>query len=378
MSGGVRRIILAAAGLACSAVGFPADEPPGRPPAVVKAESLPEWDARFRLSDGWVGGDGAYSVPVSDTRALWFFGDTWVGSVRGGKRVGVAMANNTAAVQDGTGDKATLTFAVRKDAASGKPAAIFAPPDGKGWFWPLGGIHLAGKLHVFLVQVEKTAEPGAFGFRLVGQWLGVVANPGDEPTAWKAEYRQLPFATFGPERHVSFGSAALAAGEFVYVYGYEEKPGKPFRARRMLAARAPAGKLAEFSEWRFFSNGEWKPGVKDATPLADNVAVEFSVSRVPGLKKYAAVYTENGIGERVVGRFAERPEGPWSEPVVLYRCPEMKRDKKVFTYAAKAHPHLAAGENELVVSYCVNSFELAPVINDATLYWPTFVRVVLK
>ena len=55
----------------------------------------------------------------------------------------------------------------------------------------------------------------------------------------------------------------------------------------------------------------------------------------------------------------------------------MKKDKKVFSYAAKAHPHLASG-NELVVSYVVNSFELGPVINDATLYWPTFVRVTLK
>jgi hypothetical protein len=95
------------------------------------------------------------------------------------------------------------------------------------------------------------------------------------------------------------------------------------------------------------------------------------------LKRYAAVYTELGLSDRIVARFAESPEGPWSEAVLLYLCPEMKRDKKVFSYAAKAHPHLARG-NELVVSYVVNSFELGPVVNDATLYWPTFVRVALR
>ena len=92
---------------------------------------------------------------------------------------------------------------------------------------------------------------------------------------------------------------------------------------------------------------------------------------------YALVYSENGLSPRILGRFAESPEGPWSAPVLLHTCPEMKADKKVFTYAAKAHPHLG-GERELVVSYVVNSFDLAPVINDATLYWPRFVRVTLK
>ena len=55
----------------------------------------------------------------------------------------------------------------------------------------------------------------------------------------------------------------------------------------------------------------------------------------------------------------------------------MKRDKRVFSYAAKAHPHLA-GDSELVISYCVNAFDLGTVVNDATLYWPSFVRVTLK
>ena len=101
------------------------------------------------------------------------------------------------------------------------------------------------------------------------------------------------------------------------------------------------------------------------------------MSYLPGLKKYALVTTENGLSDRIVGRFATSPEGPWSKPVVLYTCPEMKKDKKVFTYAGKAHPHLASG-NELVITYAVNSFELAPVLNNAELYWPRFVRVTLK
>jgi hypothetical protein len=97
---------------------------------------------------------------------------------------------------------------------------------------------------------------------------------------------------------------------------------------------------------------------------------------VPGGKGFVAVYTENGLGERIMGRFADAPGGPWSEPVLLYRCPEMAKDKGVFTYAAKAHPWAARGQ-ELLVSYCVNSWEFARLFRDETVYRPKFVGVQL-
>jgi hypothetical protein len=55
----------------------------------------------------------------------------------------------------------------------------------------------------------------------------------------------------------------------------------------------------------------------------------------------------------------------------------MKMDRKVFTYAGKAHSHLSMG-NDIVITYAVNSYDLAPVINNAELYWPRFVRVTLR
>jgi hypothetical protein len=359
--------------VACLALAGRADPPP----AVVKAEPLPAWDAKVRRTDGWVGGDGAYSVAVSPTRTLWLFSDTWVGSVRGGKRTGVTMVNNSAAVQDGHGADAKLTFVVRKD-GDGKPASLLTPSDGRGWFWPFAAACHGGKLYLFLAQMEKADGPAAFGFQAVGQWLGVVANPADDPTAWKITQHKLPWAEFTADRKLGFGSAVLAVGKDLYVYGYEERPRKGwFPARRMVLARVPTDKVDDFKAWRFLTADGWKPEPKGLKPLADDLAVEYSVTHLPGLKRYAAVYTELGLSDRIVARFAESPEGPWSEAVLLYKCPEMKRDKKVFSYAAKAHPHLADG-NELVVSYVVNSFELGPVINDASLYWPTFVRVTLK
>ncbi len=349
---------------------------PPEPPSVAKAEPDAALTATFRRADGWVGGDGAFSVPLSDQRALWLFSDTWVGTVRAGKRKDVTMVNNTVGVQDGTGPDAKLTFVVQKT-AGGKPTALFTPPDGKGWFWQFAGHYADGKLHVFLPRLEKTKDPGAFGFKSVDLWLGTVSNPDAEPTKWKTTYAKVPFAEFGDKRKRAFGSAVLTVGDHAYVYGYEETPTKLFPERKLLVARVATNQLADFDAWRFLANGEWKKDATAASGSAGGLGSEFSVTYLPGLKRYALVYTESGLSDRIVGRFAPSPEGPWSEPVLLYTCPEMKTDKKVFSYAAKAHPHLAAG-NELVISYVVNAFELGPVINNADLYWPNFVRVVLK
>jgi hypothetical protein len=94
---------------------------------------------------------------------------------------------------------------------------------------------------------------------------------------------------------------------------------------------------------------------------------------LPGGKGYVLVYTENGLGDRVLGRFSNAPEGPWSAPVLLYKCPEMGKDKGVFSYAGKAHPW--AAKDELLISYCVNTWEFARLFREEGVYRPLFVRV---
>jgi hypothetical protein len=345
-------------------------------PSIVKAEPAPELDLKFHRTDGWIGADGAFSVPVSEKRALWLFSDTWVGSIRNGKRTNVAMVNNTVGVQEGTGRDAKLTFSIART-DDGKPKALFTPADGRGWYWLFAGAQTGDKLHVFLPRFEKTSDHGAFGFRSIDLWLGTVDNPGEVPTSWKIHYSKVPCADFTAERKRLFGSALLRVDDFIYIYGYDEKPGRPFPSRKLLVARVPAEKLADFTSWQFLADGMWKVNATEGVGLFDNLATEFSVSYLPGFKQYVLVYTEKGLSDRIIGRFSTSPGGPWSEPVLFYTCPEMKQNKKVFTYAAKAHPHVAVG-NELVLSYVVNAFELGPVIENAELYWPRFVRVGLK
>src|SRR3954468_15515563 len=48
---------------------------------------------------GFLGADGAASVPLDHSKVLWIFGDTVIGSIRGGKREG-PMIHNSIALQD--------------------------------------------------------------------------------------------------------------------------------------------------------------------------------------------------------------------------------------------------------------------------------------
>ncbi len=341
-------------------------------PVVESAVPVAEWDAKFARTEGWNGADAAYSIPVSSTRAVWLFGDTWIGAVKQNKRSGSKMVNNTIGIQEGE----KLTFPIRRDAAD-RPLAHFIPADGRGFLWPLDGTFYDGKLYLFLAQVEHTKEPGAFGFKQIAQWLGVVSNPADDPLDWKLTQTKLPFCEFSEKRTRTFGSAVMQADGFAYVYGIEEHAKARLGGKSAVLARVPLAKLADLDSWVFRSEGAWKPWGDAAAklePVFGGTASEFSVSFLPAFKKCVAVYTEFGLSEKIVARFADTPEGPWSASTLLFKCPEVKGDKQLFAYAAKAHSHLS-GEKDLVVTYCVNAFDWTRVINDVRLYRPRFVKV---
>ena len=63
-------------------------------------------------------------------------------------------------------------------------------------------------------------------------------------------------------------------------------------------------------------------------------------------------------------------------PVLLYTCPEMKKDKGVFSYAGKAQSWATEG-NVLLVCYCVNSWKFSQLFQDESIYRPRFAHVTL-
>jgi hypothetical protein len=337
----------------------------------LSVEPLPLYDAAFERTSGWTGGDGAYSTDLGGDRVLWMFGDTFVGRVQDGRRVDSRLINNSAAIQTGREPAAAaMAFAYRTLTDSG-PTAFLQPADGAGWLWPYHAVRTAEGLFLFLLQIEPAEGPAAFGFKLVSTWLGKVTNPDDPPERWQVSQQKIPW---GHERRL-FGSAVLLQGGTCYIYGTVDDAAGGLMAKHMIAARVPADKLGDFSAWRFFAGGDWVAEVDRAGRVCENVASEFSVSYQPAAGRYVLVYTESGLSADIVLRFAPRPEGPWDEPVQVFRCPEVGWDSRVFCYAAKGHPELAAAADELIVTYMANATDFALLESDARLYRPRFLRV---
>lgn len=336
----------------------------------------PEYENLFRNGSGWIGADGDFSIALGKDRVLWLFSDTFVGSVKAGRRADCAMINNSIGIQH-LGPKASVEFFYGRD-ENGSPRSFVFPERGKGHFWLFHGALTAKGLYVFLMRVETVGE-GAFGFRGTGMTLGHVSNPQDPPERWSVTQAELDCCRHTPDGSIFYGSSVLKHGGYVYVYGVDSmvRDGRK-RLGAMVLARAPEAEIGRPDAWRFLSGGKWAGASATPDALCEGMASEYSVSYLPALGRYVAVYTTGGILGRIAVRTAPKPEGPWAEAVEVYECPDAKWHENTFSYAAKAHPELATSPDELIVTYATNSTRFADLIEDARLYWPRFVRVTLK
>jgi len=344
----------------------------------INAVPAPGYEALFRRTAGWVGADGDYSIPLSKDRVLWLFSDTFVGKVEERHRKDCVMINNSAAIQRLDQDaRVEFYYGVNAD---GSPKSLITPDSGEGYFWLFHGALVGENLYLFLMRIVNTGGNSAFAFRGTGVSLGHVANPHDPPNKWKMTQQNLGCCKYTKNGDISFGSALLKDGSYIYIYGFDSTHTDPTgsRGNAMIAARAPKNQLGDPKTWRFLSGGKWIEDSARCDPLCYGIATEFSVSYLPAIGKYVCVYISGGIFGQIAVRLSPKPEGPWSDPTIVYDCPDKHWHEKTFSYAAKAHPELSLTPNELIVTYATNSMTFSDLIEDARLYWPRFVRLVFE
>src|SRR6267378_5025079 len=117
---------------------------------------LPE----FNYTDGWLGADDAYSIPLTSTESLWLFGDTFVGTAETKLRnQAKTMVHNSVGISKcEQGKNCTLRY-FWKAPNSPKPRSFFDTGTDELYYWPLDGF-LAGKaLYLSLLAVRN--KPGA-------------------------------------------------------------------------------------------------------------------------------------------------------------------------------------------------------------------------
>ena len=339
------------------------------PLTVVDARPDDVMNAKFASTDGWIGADAVYSIPLPDDSTLWIFGDTLVGRIRDGKRQDVGMVNNSFARQRGWGPEADVRLLLNRD-SDGEPTSYVVPEDQPGYFWIWDGIVEGGKLYAFTTRLTSPGTISAFDWKLMDQSLLVIDNPLDDPATWRVQQLDLPFGIFTDDYEALWGLDVIRAGAHLYIYGTtRRKNGDP---RSLVVARVAPQELTDFSRWRFRNGSSWGTDSRQADALASGVGTEGSITWLPDRRKYVYVYSPP-LDPNIQMRTSETPIGPWSQPVTIYTCPEAAWDQNIFCYAGKARL-VPRTTDELLISYATNSFDmLTDVTEDARVYQPRFV-----
>lgn len=401
-----------------------------------RATAFPAWTDLFDRTDpdgtGWLAADGIYSVALNGAEydraaaaaapTLLWFSDTIVGTFEDGSRGETTLVNNSLAVIEPfegvvpPGDHCHFHHATD---ANGDPAAVFEPDtpsaaDGH-WYWPKGGfVDAGGAVRFFAMRMRDTGD-GTFGFAADGMALLTIERGslapivpsipgGGDPDdgallAEPADQTELPlYEPGGPDvGSKQIGDAVLvnteAAGApdpdgYLYVYGLEDLQRETERGnadKGLLVARVRPGEVADPGAWRFWDGSAWATELGAAAPVANRAGDEMSVTPLSD-GQYLHTFQLDTTTDHVAINVADRPQGPFGEPRLIYDSPVPERfaeagNEGVFAYNAKAHPHLSP-PGELLVSYNVNDTSNG-LSGDSDIYdeWidevyqPRFVRL---
>ena len=354
------------------------------------AERAPEWDAVFDRTSGWTGADGIYAIPLSGREAwsapdpektLFLFGDTFIGDVGPDdqRQSGTTMVNNTLGLLDGRSADDPIRFIWRRD-QDGDPTAAVVPatPDTEpgDWYWFVDGIALGDKVQVLAMRMGL-GDGGVFNFAVKG--MTMISHPlssGIDAASVEQVDAPLFVTGNGARGDIIVGGSVMAnladagapaADGFVYIYGTQNDA----LNKQLVAARVAPSDFEDFSAWRFWDGAQWVDQVEAIAPITGRISSEFSVSPLPD-GRFILVFQVDGLGKEVGVRIGSSPVGPFGPVRNVWYTPEADVDPDVYTYNAKAHPHLSP-PGSLLISYNVNTFDFVDHLLHADIYRPRFV-----
>jgi hypothetical protein len=338
------------------------------PQATRESGVLPD----FSYTQGWLGADDAYSIPLTLSKSLWLFGDTFVGGSDTKLRSQAkAMVRNSIGISDcEPGGSCRMQYFWRK--ADAKPRSFFDSGTDAQWYWPLDGFRQGNTVYISLLAVRN--RPGAsakdaFGFEITGTKLAIVRSIHKPPENWGITIRDLT------DGHLWPGVSLVPAGRYVIWYTQvSEGEGRG----HMTVMRVPRGRMVQPSgNWQYLrKDGQWRNGLagEDSMHVIEQPISEMSVRYHPSIGKWLALSQAPEFpSPGAVARSADSPIGPWSDPHTVYEFPEMKRetpgyDKDTFCYAVKEH--IEFSDVKIALTYACNSMVFTKVVADMNIYRP--------
>ena len=179
---------------------------------------------------------------------------------------------------------------------------------------------------------------------------------------------------------------------YIYAYGLKSyrQSGWPYLTIKFpIAARVLPSELGDVSKWRFWDGTNWVDDMTKCANIEDDedgmVSSEYSVTYMEDgvfAGKYVMAFTEFTMSTQLSIATSDTPWGPFSnksDKKIIYYCPdvisirETNNDRDIYSYNAKAHPHLSE-KDELLISYNLNSMRFDDRVSFEHIY-PQFVTL---
>ena len=250
------------------------------------------------------------------------------------------------------------------------------PDDKPCWHWPGTGFMRDGRLYLLMMRLTSVSgRSDAFGFATTGTTLFRIANPLGRPDKWRMDKTQLGVN----DPHFAVNAACLVEGDHLMLLGHDDGPQGIWRRRVAMLCRLPLAALdgpEPGARIEYYGADEkWSLSREKPMPLFSPGVTETSLHYDPVRKRYITALVKPFTRDLCIVS-AEKLTGPWTEPQKVYDIPQAMVGAN-HAYAGRAHPMLAEGPDELVLSYVVNTQDFLSMYRDPTIYYPRFLRVKL-
>jgi len=301
----------------------------------------------FRQTKGWEAGDVATSIPLSDGRVLWLFGDSYVDQfdAKTGTLPCLFDTRNAVIVQNTNDPWHPRTLL---NSNSGDKSFFHPPPVKKGepsvWFWPGAGFQEGDTIYIHLAELQSTPQGGMWGFKNVGQYWAKLSFP---------ELRVVGYAKLPSFNGISFGCGFVKGEQsgFIYAFGQKQRgiESDVFVAR--FSATNPE------DPWAFWTGKTWDTNVTKAARVTQGASTSVSVCKVED--RFLLLTTEFSVacdqGRAIFVSVADNATGPFWPRRKIFTVDDAVQGHHPFFYMAEPHPEFIQ-DNELLITYCINGY----------------------
>jgi hypothetical protein len=340
-------------------------------------------------SNGITGADGVFSIRLPDGSSVFLLGDCFLGKVENGTRdINTNMLRNAFIIIDKDKTKVKALY----KGTSNDPSTFMIPENEIGdltyrWYWPGHGFVKSDTIYVFALslynepsaaiksgkteeeqdEVDKLAE-NMFAFRISHiDLLSFRLSDFEHLETHKLDINY-------PANQIDFGNCVMVDDGYVYIYGTKNFPGNA----KIHVARVPLNNRTFYNNWEYSAGTTWDKDIEKSVPID----VDISVSEQFSIFKYSDKYillTQERAGADIYTYVSDFPNKDFHSKKIIFHTTESESDstKKIFTYNALAHVQYVEND-QLLVSYCVNSFQVRDVFENVETYRARFLRIPIQ